>query len=427
MAHTATAPILLLPSHNVEPEQLVVIANRRDPLSLAIAEYYSARRGIPAENLIEVALDPRSATIDRERFAAIRAEVEQRLPPAARALALAWTRPYRVECMSITAAFTFGFDPGWCSQSLCSPTARNPLFGQRQGAAGADPSVRPAMLLAATNLQDAKALIDRGIAADGTRPDGTAYLVRTSDRHRNVRAAGYDRTREALGPYFDMVIEDTDRLPAADGAMFYFTGLTRVPGLDRIGFRPGAMADHLTSFGGRLPAPEHTDEDAGEAAGRLLSGIARHAVGADDTGQMSAIEWLRAGATGSYGSVVEPCNLPGKFPHPGLAILRYLGGSTLIEAYWSSVAMPGEGVFIGDPLASPFGGYRLTSAGGWILVETRVLGRGRYRVEAADDENGPFEDTGLVVEAEGWPPHFGFPDLGRPVYRLVALPTEETE
>ena len=69
---------------------------------------------------------------------------------------------------------------------------------------------------------------------------------------------------------------------------------------------------------------------------------------------MSALRWLEAGATGSYGAVVEPCNFPQKFPNPVIAIGRYLQGETLIEAYWKSVAMPGQGVFIGEPLASPF-------------------------------------------------------------------------
>jgi hypothetical protein len=33
---------------------------------------------------------------------------------------------------------------------------------------------------------------------------------------------------------------------------------------------------------------------------------------------------------------------------------RYLAGETLLEAYWKSVAMPGQGIFIGDPRATPF-------------------------------------------------------------------------
>jgi uncharacterized protein (TIGR03790 family) len=113
--------------------------------------------------------------------------------------------------------------------------------------------------------------------------------------------------------------------------LFYFTGRDRVEGLDTLGFVPGAIADHLTSFGGMLT----------------------------DSAQMSALAWLEAGATGSYGTVVEPCNIPQKFPHPAVVIAHYLGGETLIEAYWKSVAMPGQGVFVGEPLAAPFARTRV--------------------------------------------------------------------
>ncbi len=73
-----------------------------------------------------------------------------------------------------------------------------------------------------------------------------------------------------------------------------------------------------------------------------------------DSSQMSSLAWLEAGATGSYGTVVEPCNLIEKFPIPQLVLLHYLGGDTLIEAYWKSVLQPGQGIFIGEPLARPF-------------------------------------------------------------------------
>ena len=34
--------------------------------------------------------------------------------------------------------------------------------------------------------------------------------------------------------------------------MIYQTGAVNVDGLDSLGFMPGALADHLTSFGGDL-------------------------------------------------------------------------------------------------------------------------------------------------------------------------------
>ena len=38
---------------------------------------------------------------------------------------------------------------------------------------------------------------------------------------------------------------------------------------------------------------------------------------------------------------------------------HYLNGETLIEAYWKSVKMPGQGLFVGEPLASPYKGCKL--------------------------------------------------------------------
>jgi uncharacterized protein (TIGR03790 family) len=117
--------------------------------------------------------------------------------------------------------------------------------------------------------------------------------------------------------------------------MFYFIGAAHVEELGTNRFLPGAVADHLTSFGGDLTG----------------------------TSQMSSLRWLEAGATGSYGTVVEPCNVLGKFPNVGLLMRRYLDGETLLEAYWKSVAMPGQGLFIGDPLARP---YRARTAGSLV-------------------------------------------------------------
>ena len=73
-----------------------------------------------------------------------------------------------------------------------------------------------------------------------------------------------------------------------------------------------------------------------------------------DSPQMSALRWLEAGATASYGTVVEPCNFPGKFPDPVIVTSAYVDGATALEAYWQSVLMPGQGIFIGEPLAAPF-------------------------------------------------------------------------
>jgi hypothetical protein len=138
---------------------------------------------------------------------------------------------------------------------------------------------------------------------------------------------------------------------------------------------------------------------------------------------MSSLRWLEAGATGSYGTVVEPCNFLKKFPDPGVVIRRYLQGETLIEAYWKSVAWPGQGIFIGAPLARPFGGYRIVHRAGDIVLELEALPAGRrYRLlAAAGGRDGPYHTVRTFV-GTGWPSALKLP---RPVvhaYRVVVVP-----
>jgi uncharacterized protein (TIGR03790 family) len=312
------------PAAALGPEQLALIVNTADPYSVEIGAYYARRRGIPSANVVFVTLPVGRDEISRQEFEAARAEAAARLPATVQALALAWTTPFRVDCLSITTAFAFGFDPAFCAQG-CRPTRRSPYFNSPSRAPFSDLAVRPAMLLAGRTVAEGKALIDRGVAADATFPRGTAYLLSTSDRARNARAAGYAQL-DALKPRVRVERLDGDELRDRRDVLFYFTGLPAVAGLETLGFRPGAIADHLTSTGGVL-----TGHD-----------------------QMSVLRWLEAGATASYGTVMEPCNFPTKFPQPALAIGWYTRGETVLEAYWKSVAMPGQGVFVGEPLAAPF-------------------------------------------------------------------------
>lgn len=313
------------PTTGIGPNKLAVIINDLDPLSQKIGDYYQARRNIPRANMIHIRFKLGDTNLPRTEFSRIKAEVDRKTPAEVQAYALTWAAPYRVDCMSITTAFAAGFDPGFCSTG-CGKTRQNPYFNSNSRAPYTDLKIRPTMTLAAINFATAKKLIDRGVASDGTFPQGTGYLVNTTDKARNVRAILYPEIVKLLGKYMDLRVVNTNYLTNRNNILFYFTGSTNVQKLETNRFVPGAIADHLTSAGGQLT----------------------------DSEQMSSLRWLEAGAAGSYGNVVEPCNHLAKFPHPGIAISRYLQGETLIEAYWKSVAWPGEGIFVGEPLAAPF-------------------------------------------------------------------------
>jgi hypothetical protein len=133
------------------------------------------------------------------------------------------------------------------------------------------------------------------------------------------------------------------------------------------------------------------------------------------------LRWLEAGATGSYGAVVEPCNFIAKFPNPAVAIYHYLRGNTLIEAYWKSVAMPGQGVFIGEPLAQPFRGYTLRKLKGSWILNSPILSLGTYRVLAADHPEDPLETIYDVVPVLPMQPGIILGEPLRTRYRIEAL------
>jgi len=362
---------LALPRHRLQADELAVIVNDADALSVRIGTYYVKARHLPAKNLLHVRFKPGRKVLGKGEFTRLKQRIDAITPANIQAYALTWAAPYRVGCMSITSALTFGFDPDWCSRRRCAPTRDSPLFEYRGSRPYDDLGIRPSMSIAATNFARAQQLIDRSIAADGRQPTGKAYLVSTHDRARNVRAAFFPAIVRAMQGWLETTIVSTDALQNRDDVLFYFTGSVRVPYLDTLSFVPGAVADHLTSTGGQLIGSR----------------------------QMSALRWLEAGASGSYGTVVEPCNLPGKFPNPGLLMESYGSGRTLIEAYWQSVQQPGEGIFIGDPLTAPFDGYRIEVKNHHLLLQTRTLLPGIYRLDYATSPVGPYHSLGLLAVA----------------------------
>jgi len=317
----------LSPATAMTSQQLAIIVNDNDPQSRRIADYYQLKRGIPDENIISVNLPNDKKNIGGKKFEQIYQYVKDNTPSHIQFYALAWSQPYKVGCMSITSAFAFGFDEAYCAKG-CNSTKQSAYFNSATHRPYHDLGIRPTMMLAGSSLEQVRDMIDRGVEADASYPAGTAYLVSTSDKARNVRSHFYPLVVDKLGQRINIQIETTDALSGKDDVLFYITGLKQVENINSNQFVSGAIADHLTSVGG------------------VLFGGS----------QMSILRWLDAGATASYGTVVEPCAFPQKFPHPGIVIERYTRGETLIEAYWKSVAWPGQGLFVGEPLASPYAG-----------------------------------------------------------------------
>jgi len=314
----------------ITAEELGVVINIDDPYSVEVGEHYIRARKIPPRQVLRLKL-PVRPTLDRHEFQAFRRQVDGFFGARTQGLALAWRQPHAVECHSITGALALGFDADFCEKT-CSPSKPSRYFGSGSTHPMRDLGVRLSMLLAAPDVAQAKALINRGVASDGTLSHrggqpANVHFVATSDTLRNVRRQLFPPAGPVPVFGIDVKLDQTDALRHADRVLMYLTGRTHVDGLESVNFLPGALADHLTSFGGVLDKPNS---------------------------QMTVMSWIQAGATASHGTVSEPCAHVQKFPHPQLLLLFYAQGATAMEAYWKSVAWPRQSLFVGEPLAAPF-------------------------------------------------------------------------
>ncbi|MBX3634617.1 MAG: TIGR03790 family protein [Rubrivivax sp.] len=307
-----------------------LVINTADPYSVAVGEHYIAARRLARRQVLRLEL-PVRAVLTREEFERLRDAIDRHFGAATQALALAWAAPYAVECNSITGALALGFDSALCRQT-CGATMASRYFNSASARPYADHGMRPAMLLAAADADQARALIDRGVAADGSlagrdHAPVAALFLETNDSARRVRRVLYPPP----GPLQPFGVEartvSAAELNRTPRVLLAVTGSVRVdldPAPDWV---PGALADHLTSVGGALQGTH---------------------------GQSTVLDWIASGATASHGAVSEPCNHLQKFPHPQLLLLHYLQGATAIEAYWKSVLWPQQSLFVGEPLAAPF-------------------------------------------------------------------------
>lgn len=323
------------------PLNTLVIVNDNSPVSQEIGQYYQDMRGLPERHVFHV----RTTTGTYTDLSAFTNEVV--LPVQAYLAAAGLTNqidclvltrdlPYRViqggtqNGSSSILFYDFHADGPPCS---LSPAARSDYY-QAESAfahAGAPSSNRYYLstILSGNSLDEVRRTLDRAHLADGSAPTGRVVLLHTTDYDRTVRWSQFDDALFTASFHTNGVTWealDSDGLSGVSNLVGYLTGRTSEPNLATLGFVPGALADHLTSYGGFL---------------------------VDPVGQMSILQWLAAGAAGSYGTVVEPCNYTQKFPHT-LVHFWYGRGFSLAESYAMAVQYPYMGVMVGDPLAAPY-------------------------------------------------------------------------
>jgi len=362
----ASPSVPRLPRSSLVAADLALLVAEGDALSEAIGRAYQQARGIPDSQVIRVRLPSVGDAISDSDFSVIKAAIDAKLPASVQATLVTWSQPSRVQgascAMSLTSALAFGYNAAQCGG--CNRTQASAYYDTDTTRPWTDLRMRPSMMLGAASLEAAQALIQRGLAAEASLPVGSGWLLRTADAARSVRwpdfiglPAAWSGTPTTRLQFLDASAAGTaQELVGQQDLMFYLTGAAKLTQLASNRFLPGAVADHLTSFGGYLP---------------------------DGRGQMPATAWLTAGATASYGTVEEPCNYQEKFPRASVLIEHYQRGATVLEAYWKSVAWPGQGLFVGDPLARPWANEPSAAIqAGALMIRSRALRRGAvYRVE----------------------------------------------
>ena len=421
-AASAAIATLLVPRTSIQNSEIAVLINDNDPQSVEVATYYQQVRKIPSRNMIHLNFDqdrihpgfPSNNGIDPAEFDTLKAQVDAAAGPEIQALVVSWSKPFRIARFnyyptnySITSAFAFGIDVASLTSNNCSETPMNPYFGSSSTAPKTDFGIRPTMMLAGQSAESVKATIDKGLKADNSLPGGTGWFVRTADSLRSgPRWQDFQATvqiwnrPEALSLMYLDYPKNGGRSEVSDAAdiLFYETGAANVSGLNTNTYVPGALADHLTSDGGNLFG----------------------------TVQMSVLRWLEAGVTASYGTVTEPCAYAAKFPAASMLVKNYFRGNTALEAYTKSVRQPSQGVFVGDPLARPFG-TQATLKDGTLTIKTSILEPGiNYNLYSAPSAGGPFSRIATVAV-----PRYQFATItvrgmSAPVYKLQmsgAFPT----
>ncbi len=332
---------------------VIVVVNQNSTNSVQLGNRYCELRGVPPQNVFRMtnwtggAIDWSRTNFEARLRNPLLAMIAARgLTNQAEFVLLSMDIPYKVQDSdsfasrnSTTSALFYGFKddtapPLPCLPACCAlPAAASNSYAFRElPLREAEPDTAPtntflAMMLTASNLAAADFVLSRGVASDRTFPTQAVYLARTTDAARNVRFVEFDNAIFASrvrggGP---LVWTNTDST-AFTNLLGLMTGLAG-PALPANAFVPGALGDSLTSY-----------------AGKLFE---------DRSAQTPLLAFLAAGAAGSYGTVVEPCNYTQKFPDPR-AYFYQARGFCLAEAYYQSLLDPYQGLLVGEPLSAPF-------------------------------------------------------------------------
>ncbi len=363
------------------PENVVVVVNASSTESLAVANAFVTLRDIPPINVLAIPWDGPSDAVpigvfrDRILGPVLTAIDARGLAPQIDCIAYSCDFPWRIDfhddlpeslvgrdkypvgsltgmtfLFSTTLAAPNGSIPTWLGRHANHyappPAADDAIVATTRGfhaATGWGADGEPAgtggrhhvlaVMLGVTagrgnSVEEIIASLEASCRADGSQPPGTIYFLTNTDVRTTTRSSGFPTAVAAIqaAGIGAEIISGTLPLGKPDVA-----GLTTgTADFDWVAsgskLLPGAICDNLTSFGG---------------------------VFTPGAGQTPLSAFIRAGAAGASGTVIEPYALAEKFPVPSVH-LHYIRGASLAEAFYRSVRSPYQLLVVGDPLCQPW-------------------------------------------------------------------------
>jgi len=375
------------------PENVFVVVNSASVDSIGVANAFVAARGIPPINILMLPWQDsvESTTIGRFRnellAPIVKAIGSRRLSTQIDCIAWSSDFPWRIDYkdelppelvakdtypsgsltgMTMLYAAVQSGGPAWLdpeSNDYYRPLARDGVPATTQGFRGwygwgNDGSLLEAggtryllsVMLGVTagrgnKPRDVAAYLKSAAKADGTRPEGTIYFMTNADVRTTTRSSVFPAIVKALG---NVGVKAQIVSGALPGGKSDVAGLmSGTPDFDWKSsgstITPGAICENLTSFGGIFTA---------------------------NSSQTPLSEFLRYGAAGSSGTVIEPYSIPAKFPHAAIQV-HYARGASLAEAFYQSVRCPYQLLVVGDPLCQPWA--RIPDVEVVMAADARVL------------------------------------------------------
>ena len=339
-------------------ENVLLVVNRNDPASRQIGDYYRVRRGIPRANICELA-----TTSDEEiDWKTYEDQIERHISECLTRAHLKEKVLYLVTTMGVPLRIQ-GTGAGFHSLRASVDSELTLLYGKLKGqkfgreGAVANPffmkrdapfqhSTFPIYLvtrLAAYDVADVKAMIDRSLAARN-RGRFLLDLKSASDEMGN----DWLRTAALLLPPKRVLLEESNRVLENEKDVIGYASwgsndLNHSKRFLHFQWLPGAIATEYVSTNGRT---FKRPPDAWN-----LTSWSDHAHFFAGSPQSLSADLIHEGATGASGNVYEPYLTA--CVRPDYLFPAYVQGRNLAESYYLGLMyLSWQGIILGDPLCS---------------------------------------------------------------------------